>query len=148
MRKRRYLGLSKSPVYRVWHAMMDRCYLTTCATYKNYGARGITVVDSWHVFENFFADMGNPPAKGMQLNRIDNDGPYSRENCNWVSRKDNCRNKRNNAWFTVAGKRIPAWKVYQKLSKGSVYWHMKRWGISFEEYLARKGIDPSVILND
>ena len=62
-------------IYVVWHAMMSRCYNPNNKYYKHYGGRGIRVCERWHTFENFYADMGNPP-EGMTLDRKDNDGDY------------------------------------------------------------------------
>lgn len=86
-------GLSYSNVYRVWSLMKERCSNPNNKDYKYYGGRGIKVSEPWLIFDNFYADMGTPP-KGMQLDRIDNNSGYSKENCRWVTPKENSANRR------------------------------------------------------
>lgn len=86
-------GMSKTPIFARWLGMLARCNNKSHAEYKNYGARGIVVCDEWLKFENFYADMGDPPT-GMSLDRIDVDGPYSKENCQWATASYQARNTR------------------------------------------------------
>jgi hypothetical protein len=52
-------GLSKKPIYKTWHGMMQRCSNPKNISYKYYGARGIKVCESWKKFENFYKDIFN-----------------------------------------------------------------------------------------
>ena len=80
--------------YRTWTAMKNRCESPLDHGYKDYGGRGITVCSSWQSFDTFLADMGVRPEAHLELNRIDNNKGYCKENCNWVTSAENNKNKR------------------------------------------------------
>jgi hypothetical protein len=92
------------PLYSIWCGMKNRCYNRNEPTYPYYGGRGITVCEDWRLsFAFFWADMGPRPSPRHSLDRIDNDGPYSPDNCRWATRSEQSGNRRNNITLTHNG---------------------------------------------
>jgi len=90
--------------YGVWAGIKGRCQNRQHPAFKNYGARGIQVI--WRSYEAFKQDMLASYSPGLTIERIDNDGPYSKQNCKWATRTDQARNKRGNRWVKFQGKRM------------------------------------------
>ena len=84
-----------SKLYGVWRSMKQRCYKSQSKGFKNYGGRGITICDEWANNPKSFIDWAllNGWQKGLQIDRIDNDGNYAPSNCRFVTPKENNNNK-------------------------------------------------------
>lgn len=96
-------GMHQSTEYRIWSNMLSRCTNPNVECYERYGGRGITVSEEWKSFEKFYADMGKRP-EGKTLDRIDSNGPYSKENCRWATAAEQNRNTRRTQFVTYNGK--------------------------------------------
>jgi len=100
-------GMYGTKEYNSWNAMVDRCTNAKYHRYGDYGGRGIKVCDRWlNSVENFYSDMGDKPI-GMSIDRIDNDGDYTPDNCRWATAKEQSRNRRNNR--LIEGKSMAEW---------------------------------------
>lgn len=82
----------KTPTYSSWQAMLSRCRNPLRDHAERYINRGISYDNRWEDFRNFLLDMGERP-EGLELDRIDNNLGYSKENCRWVSHQQNCQNR-------------------------------------------------------
>lgn len=88
-------------VYRTWSSMKNRCLNPTGQDFARYGGRGITICARWqNSFENFYADMGDPPSSKYSIDRIDYNGNYEPSNCRWATSLEQQRNRSNNKYIT------------------------------------------------
>ena len=132
-------GMLRSPEYKAWHAMKQRCTNPKNKAYANYGGRGIEVCDRWMSFENFYEDMGCRPYKAS-LDRKNNSLGYSPENCRWATSKQQANNTRSNRWFVVEGQRMTLTDISAQygVSVQTLSWRMYKMGMSATEAATTK----------
>jgi len=86
-----------NPLYAIWMAIKTRCFNTNHPSYKNYGARGITLNPTWRVsFHKFATYLGPRPSPDHTVDRIDNSGHYEPGNVHWATKTQQAANTRNN----------------------------------------------------
>lgn len=128
-------GMRKTPEYHAYNHMISRCNNPNDKGYSYYGGRGITVCAEWLLgFENFINDMGLKPNAQAQLDRIDNNKGYSKENCRWVNKSENMRNRRNNVHISYNGETrlLCDWSEYLNIPYGVLWYRLfvAKWSIS------------------
>ncbi len=96
---------TKSRLYGIWLAMKRRCDTDTLPCYKDYGGRGIQVCDEWVSDYTSFRNWAiqNGYNDGLSIDRIDNDGNYTPDNCRWVDSVAQANNRRSNHLLTLNG---------------------------------------------
>jgi hypothetical protein len=85
--------------------MRKRCLHERDRYYHLYGGRGIGICPEWNNYASFLADMGEKPP-GLSLDRIDNDGNYSKANCRWATLTEQGRNRRTTHFIEWNGERL------------------------------------------
>ncbi len=123
--------------YWVYCGMLARCYHKNHKSYPRYGGRGITVDERWrgeNGYYNFINDMGEPPT-GYTIDRIENDGPYSKDNCRWSTRAAQNNNTSQNVRITYNGETLTLTEWARRLGTNitTVRNRIKLYGWSQEE---------------
>lgn len=107
-------GLSGHPAYDVWVAMCQRCTNPNNPWFHRYGGRGIKVCERWQSSSAFLEDMLSTWAKGLTLDRIDNDGDYEPGNCRWVTQAEQMSNRARTIRAEVNGESLTVPELSQR----------------------------------
>lgn len=130
--------LGDTDINNVWRAMKRRCYYEKDINYSRYGGRGIGICEDWkNDFMTFYRwAIENGYKKGLQIDRIDNNGDYAPENCRWVSPKVNSNNRRSNHLLTYDGitLNIQQWSERLGISRETICNRIK-YGMPLEKVL-------------
>lgn len=98
--KQKTHGMTKSRLYNIWSLMKARCERKNCPSYKNYGARGISICMEWKDFLKFYQwSQENGYSNSLTLDRINVDGNYEPANCRWASKQVQMYNKRDSLYY-------------------------------------------------
>ena len=116
--------------YNAWAKMLDRCRRKNHPYYSKYGGRGIKVCDRWLDFTNFYNDMGIAP-ENMSLDRINNDGDYSPENCRWATSEEQSINRSVTRWIEFNGEKLhlAGWAKKLNISVHTLSYRIKKFGV-------------------
>lgn len=95
--------MSRTRIYQEWQGMKGRCYNSHDPRYDRWGGRGIKVCDEWkESFEAFYSwALSSGYSDELTIDRIDNDGDYTPENCRWATQKEQSRNRSTNINITI-----------------------------------------------
>lgn len=137
-----------SRLVNIYHNMKRRCYKPSDPAFSNYGGRGIKVCKEWRdsdhkTHKGFLAfkkwAMENGYKEGLTLDRIDVNKGYSPENCRWVTRKVQNRNKRNTIFLTAFGKTqsLGDWAEEKGMTVKAIEQRLKKCGFSAEKALSQ-----------
>lgn len=124
----------------VWSAMKGRCTNPSHPLYQRYSRPWghILVCDRWlESLDNFIENMGYPP-DGFTLERIDNEGHYTPENCRWATQQEQLLNTRRNKHLTFQGKTqtVIEWARELGINHSTLYKRLNRSSWSVERALS------------
>lgn len=136
-------GDHKSLEYYAWRSMRNRCKDQNTKYYEKYGGRGIKVCGRWENYLNFLSDMGRKPTKNYSLDRIDNNGDYTPENCRWATKSEQNKNRSVTVWIEHEGKKMLTqdWALEVGLSYSTLYARLRNgWSIKRALNTLKKGM--------
>jgi hypothetical protein len=123
-------GLSRSPEYRAWKAMIQRCHNPKDRAFACYGRRGIEVCVEWRTsFERFHQDLGSRPSDNHSLDRYpDMNGNYEPSNCRWATKQQQEWNKRTNHPLTIDGvtRTVTEWAIVSGIGRPTIFGRLRR----------------------
>jgi len=127
----------RHPLYGGWSMMGQRCFNPKSKRFKWYGAGGISICPGWSSFMDFNRDIGKSFKKGLVLDRKNNDGNYTPQNCRWVAHLTQQTNKRNNRRFRFGGRCLTArqWSDLAGISETAIKARIEDYGWSVPKAL-------------
>lgn len=129
-------GMTNTRIHRIWYQIICRTKYKGSTSYKNYGARGITVCEKWKTFENFYNwAMSHGYTDELTIERIDVNGNYCPDNCKWATYKEQANNMRNNRFVEYNGekKTLSQWAEYAGIPYRTFYYRYTKYNWSIED---------------
>jgi hypothetical protein len=143
----REMNSDEYKLYSKLRMMKYRCYTETSKHYKNYGGRGIKICDEWLSNRENFIQFGldNGYEEGLTIERINNDGDYSPENCKFISVVDQQLNKRKSCTEIIMeyenkSLNITQWAAYFGIKKLTLYKRYVRNGYVLDSNIVEKPV--------
>jgi hypothetical protein len=133
---------SFTSLYHIWEGIKQRCLNPNSKDYSNYGGRGITICARWiNSFESFAHDMGPRPGTNYSIERENNDGPYSPDNCRWATMREQRLNARTTVWLEHNGERLPLtiWAERLGIKRKTMTERYRQYGLDAEKLLRPQG---------
>lgn len=138
-------GKTNTRLYGVWCHIKERCKNPHSPAYKNYGGRGICICNEWaNDFQRFYEwAMGSGYKDGLTIERVNVNGNYCPENCCWITREEQARNKRNLRMVEIDGEEVTLKEACRRMNLPyqAVHLRITRYGMSVEDALNKPFID-------
>lgn len=107
-------GFYGTRFYRIWQSMKTRCENPNHEAFHRYGGRGIRFDPKWKSFDSFKEDMYETylahvkefGEKDTSINRTDNNKNYSKENCEWATKKEQSLNTKTSRYISFNGETL------------------------------------------
>lgn len=80
-------------LYHIYYGIKQRCYNPKNTKYDIYGGKGINICEEWdddyEAFKEWSLEHGYIDGQKLSIDRIDSDGDYCPDNCQWISLSEN-----------------------------------------------------------
>lgn len=132
--------INRNRLYHIWADIKNRCNSPNCRAYKNYGGRGIHVCEEWQNYSAFKQwAFQNGYNEELTIDRIDVNKDYSPSNCRWVSKHEQCQNKRNSRKISYNGetKTLSQWAIELRIPR-TTFAHRLDDGWNIEEAMKKR----------
>ncbi len=132
---------SKTRLYHIWNGMRERCSNSKNPQYDSYGARGIRVCSDWLSYVNFRDwSLANGYAENLSIDRIDNNGGYSPENCRWATAREQANNTRKTRFITYNGEThsISEWARKLGIKQSTLSMRINKYGWNAEDAFGKE----------
>jgi hypothetical protein len=138
-------GMYGTRPYNIWSGIKRRCYNKNEINYSRYGGKGVKMSDRWLNFINFWSDMKDGYDNTKQIDRIDNKKGYCKDNCRWVSIKEQANNKKSVARYNFNGELLTISQIANKIgiNRRTLYTRLKVYKMPLEKAFYPNKFYPS-----